>query len=205
MTTGTKKINDLVPTLSEFSGLQEKQKKHSQNDIAIHGRYGDGKKFAETFNPDLQRACSENLLRTFTGDAPTIAALRSAYPERQVRVWILAQLENLNQYAGTKNKMEPGQMKMLAEIIMTEYFYLKASELLLFFYQFKAGKYGELYGSVDPLRISSALVEFAAYRRDMIFRIEQKQKEEQKQVEEEKRIQTAITWEEYQKRKSDRK
>ncbi len=69
MTTGTKKINDLVPTLSEFSGLQEKQKKHSQNDIAIHGRYGDGKKFAETFNPDLQRACSENLLRTFTGDA----------------------------------------------------------------------------------------------------------------------------------------
>ena len=72
-------------------------------------------------------------------------------------MWILAQLENLNQYAGTKNKMEPGQMKMLAEIIMTEYFYLKASELLLFFYQFKAGKYGELYGSVDPLRISSAL------------------------------------------------
>ena len=45
------------------------------------------------------------------------------------------------------------------------------------------------------------LVEFAAYRRDMIFRIEQKQKEEQKQVEEEKRIQSAITWEEYQKRK----
>ena len=72
--------------MSEFSGLQEKQKKHSQNDIAIHGRYGDGKKFAETFNPDLQRACSENLLRTFTGDAPTIAALRSAYPEASARV-----------------------------------------------------------------------------------------------------------------------
>ncbi len=183
------------------SGLQERQKKLSQADIAICDRYGDGRKFAETFNPDLQRACSENLVRSFTGDAPTIAALRSAYPERQVRVWILAQLENLNQYSGTKNKMDPAQMTMLSDIIMTEYFYLKASELLLFFFQFKAGKYGELYGSVDPLRVSSALVEFTSYRRDMIFRIERKlaEEKERRYAEEHERI--SITKQQYRKNK----
>ncbi len=180
------------------NGLQEKQRKHSEADLAIITRYGDGRKFAETFNPDLQRACSENLVRSFTGDAPTIAALRSAYPERQVRVWILAHLENLNIYAGAKNKMNPDQMMMLSDVIMTEYFYLKASELLLFFYQFKTGKYGELYGSVDPLRISSALIEFAAYRSDMIFRIEQKQKEEQRLGQHKK---NAITRQQYLKLK----
>lgn len=170
------------------NGLQEKQRKHSEADLAIITRYGDGKKFAETFNPDLQRACAENIERSFSGDAPTIASLRSAYSTEQVRVWILAQLENLNAYAGTKNKMNPDQMMMLSDIIMVEYFYFKASELLLFFYQFKTGKYGELYGSVDPLRISSALIEFAAYRSDMIFRIEQKQKEEQRSGQHKKNV-----------------
>lgn len=181
------------------NGLQEKQRKHSEADFVIITRYGDGKKFAETFNPDLQRACAENIERSFSGDAPTIASLRNAYPTEQVRVWILAQLENLNIYAGTKNKMNPDQMMMLSDVIMTEYFYLKASELLLFFYQFKAGKYGELYGSVDPLRVSSALIEFAAYRRDMIFRIEQKQMEVQRLSYESMR--NATTWHHYLKLK----
>ena len=84
---------------------------------------------------------------------------------------LYSQIENINQFAGTKNKMEPNQMMMLSDIIITEYYYLKASELLLFFFQFKSGRYGELYGSVDPLRISSALVEFASFRRGMISKI----------------------------------
>lgn len=181
------------------------QRKHSEADLALIEKYGDGKNFAETFNPDLQKVCAENLERTFTGDAPTINALKSAYNDKQVTVWVVAQLENINQYTGTKSKMEFHQMMMLAEVILTEYGYLKASELLLFFFQFKAGRFGELYGSVDPIRISSALVEFASYRRDMIARILLKQEEEKKQEEREKHDREAITWEEYKKRKSDRK
>lgn len=184
--------------------MQGRQRKHSEADLALIEKYGDGKKFAETFNPDLQKACAANLVRTFTGDAPTINALKSAYNEKQVRVWVLAQLENLNQYAGTRNKMEPAQMTMLAEVILTEYGYFKASELLLFFFQFKAGRFGELYGSVDPVRVSSALVEFASYRRDMIARVLAEQEEERKREERESHAKEAITWEEYQKRKSDR-
>lgn len=146
--------------------------------MAIIERYGDARKFAETFNPNLQKYWAENIDQSFIGDAPTINALKSAYNEKQVRVWILAQLENINQFAGTKNKMEPPQMLMLADAIMTQYGYLKASELLLFFFQFKAGKFGQFYGSVDPLRISSALVEFISYRKEKIFVCEAKKENE---------------------------
>lgn len=181
------------------------QRKHSKADLVLIEKYGDARKFAETFNPDLQKVCAENLERTFTGDAPTINALKSAYNDKQVMVWIVAQLENINQYTGTKSKMGLHQMKMLAEVVLTEYGYLKASELLLFFFQFKAGRFGELYGSVDPVRISSALVEFTSCRRDMIARILLKQEEGRKQEERERHAKEAITYEEYQKRKSDRK
>lgn len=184
-----------------LNGLQERLKKHSPAESAIIQKYGDGRKFAETFNPDLQRSCAENVDRSLTGNAPTIASLRGAYPTEQVRVWILAQLENLNAYAGTKNKMNPDQMMMLSDIIMTDYFYLKASELLLFFFQFKAGKFGELYGSVDPLRVSSALVEFASYRRDMLFRIETKSREEKRIQHAEEYGKNAITIQQYRRNK----
>lgn len=165
-------------------------------------KYGTAAEFAKIFNPDLQKACASNLEKTFTGDAPTIALLKDTYTEMQVQVWIMAQLMNLNSFSGSKNKMEPHQMLMLCDIILTDYYYLKASELLLFFYQFKAGRFGELYGSVDPLRISNALVEFAEYRRDMLFRIEQKQREEKLRQQKESHEQEAITYEEYLKRKA---
>lgn len=164
-------------------------------------KYGSAVEFAKTFNPDLQKACAGNLERTFTGDAPTIGLLKATYTEKQVQAWIMAQLVNLNSFSGSKNKMEPQQMLMLSDIILTDYHYLKASELLLFFYQFKAGKFGELYGSVDPLRVSNALIEFAAYRRAELFKIESKLAEVKAAENEEKRLKSAVTYEEYLSRK----
>lgn len=173
----------------------------SKSNNAVIQRYGSGENFAKTFNPDLQRVCAANVERAFSGDAPSIAMLLNTYTEKQVRVWILAQLENLNTFAGTKNKMEPPQMLMLSDVILTEYYYLKASELLLFFFQFKAGKYGELYGSVDPLRVSSALIEFDAYRRSELFRIDNKRKAEQRKISDVEKEKTAITIQQYRRLK----
>lgn len=162
-------------------------------------KYRTAESFALAYNPDLQVKCAENVERSFLGDAPSIAILKKTYTKNQVRVWLMAQLENLNTYCGTKNKMNADQMMMLSDIIMTECYYLKASELLLFFHQFKAGKYGELYGSVDPLRVSSALVEFAAYRRDMLFKFESKAQEERRRVEHEERSKRIMTYDEFKK------
>lgn len=183
-----------------MNGSHNSLQKHSQRNSIVE-RYGNAVEFATIFNPSLQPTCAKNIERTFMGDAPTIASLKSTYRENQVRVWLLAQLENLNSFSGTQNKMNPDQMMMLCDIILTDYYYLKASELLLFFYQFKAGKYGQLYGSVDPLRVSNALIEFAAYRRAMIFKYESLHRDEERANQEAERLRIALTRPQYLRRK----
>lgn len=41
---------------------------------------------------------------------------------------------------------------------------LKISEIMLFFFLFKGGRYGKFYGAVDPITITCALQEFMAKR-----------------------------------------
>lgn len=146
-------------------------------------RYGDGLRFAQIFNPSLQKVCAQNRERSFLGEAPSIAALLQAYPEKQVFAWIMAQLENLNDFTGVNGKIEPNQMIELAGIIETEYYFLKASELLLFFHMLKSGSFGVFYGNVDPIMISRALLDFKAYRRQQLEiydrEIQRKKREEE--------------------------
>lgn len=194
-------IKEIIKISKDLNGSQALQPKLSQNSQIVVRRYGNASQFFKTYNPDLQKVCAQNIARTFTGDAPTIALLKATYTEQQVRVWILAQIENLNSFSGTQNKMNPDQMMMLCDIILTDYYYLKASELLLFFYQFKAGRYGQLYGSVDPLRVSNALIEFAAYRRAMIFKYESLHRDEERANQEAERLRIALTRPQYLRRK----
>ncbi|MEG1749421.1 MAG: DUF6633 family protein [Tannerellaceae bacterium] len=117
------------------------------------------------------------------GTAPTLAVIRQAYPVKQVNTWIMAQLRDLYKFAGVKEKLNLAQMEDLATIIQAEYYYFKASELLLFFYKMKAGTYGTFYGVVDPIVITAALVEFRDYRRQQLElyerEIKQKKREEE--------------------------
>lgn len=140
----------------------------STKGAALIQRYGEFAQFATAFNPSIQIQCARNPERSFMGEAPTLASLGQAYYEDQVNAWIMIQLEDLCLYAGVKEKMNMSQLETVAEIIRTEYYYLKASELLLFFFKFKAGEFGKFYGITDPLVITSALIEFNRYRQRVI-------------------------------------
>ena len=163
--------------------LPDISKKRSPVAMKVLSRYGNGLQFAKTFNPSLQKVCALNKERSFLGEAPSIAALLQAYPEKQVFAWIMAQLENLNDFSGVNGKIEPGQMIEVAGIIETEYYFLKASELLLFFHMLKGGEFGVFYGNIDPVVICRALIEFKAYRRQQLEiydrEIQRKKREEQ--------------------------
>jgi len=121
-------------------------------------------KFLTVFNPSLQTKVASNIERAYKGTAPTLTAIKFAYSEKILNTWLMAQLENLNDFCNVKEKMTVPQMKEIAGIITVEYHYLKITEVMLFFHRFKSGKLGELYGSVDPLRIMSALNEFMKQR-----------------------------------------
>ena len=69
------------------------------------------------------------------GNAPSLALLGETYPDEQVNTWIIAQLMDLYKFAGVKEKPTFQQVLELSVMIRVEYYYLKASELLLFFLQ----------------------------------------------------------------------
>lgn len=109
------------------------------------------------FNPDLQPVVADNLDRAMFGSAPMLCTIDAAYGEGSATQWLIPQLHNLCVTVGVKTKLDDVQLRQLAQMIRKEFGYLKATEVMLFVWRFKAGHYGELYGAVDPVRIMRAL------------------------------------------------
>lgn len=164
-------------------------------------RYGDAKSFALAFNPSVQKKCAMNLERSLTGDAPTIRQLLHTYQMEHLHVWVMAQIVDLNEYVGVKNKMSSDQMKDLAFVLIEKSDFLKASEILLFFYKLKAGDFGSFYGTVDPMKVGDNFNFFMQWRSQELDRVYNKQAKEQRERQRKEWQRTAITREEYKKKK----
>lgn len=124
------------------------------------------------FIPENQVEFAERIEVSLTGDCPTIADVRNIWGEKYASIWLANQINDLSEYTGVKNDLLQYQKKEAARVIMSEFYYLKLSEFMLFFFQFKAGRYGKFYGSVDPLVITEALQKFKKWRYDMLQQIE---------------------------------
>ena len=159
--------------------------------------YGDAHNFALVFNPSLQTMCAMNIERSLMGNAPTIRQLLHTYQLEHVQIWVMAHLEDLNEYAGVKNKMETAHIKELANIIIAKSSYLKASEILLFFHKLKAGDFGGFYGTVDPLKVGESLNVFISWRSLEIDKVNNKNAQEKRERELKESQRTGITREEY--------
>ena len=113
--------------------------------------------FCKMFNPDLQQATADNIDRAMFGTAPMLCTLDAAYGEGSATQWLIPQLHSMCAAVGVKTKLDDVQLMQLAVMIRNEFGYLKATEVMLFLWRYKAGHYGELYGAVDPVRIMRAL------------------------------------------------
>ena len=156
-------------------------------------KLGNRKTFLVTYSPDCQLKVCGSPRSCVIGDYPTLTDIKLAYGDNVPAAWLIPQLINLSEYCGCKDKLTGKPLEECAHIIAMEYGYLKISELMLFFYWFKTGRYGKFYGAVDPLVITSSLREFMKDRTREIDRYEQEQRE--KADEEARR--NKITWEEY--------
>ena len=163
----------------------------------IMQRYGDAHSFALVFNPTVQIKCAMNIERSLTGDAPTIRQLLHTYQIDHLQLWMMAQLEDLNEYVGVKNKMETAQMKELANMIIVKSNYLKASEILLFFHKLKAGDFGGFFGVVDPQKVGEYLNAFKNWRSMELNKVQSKQAQERRERERKEWQRTCMTREEF--------
>lgn len=156
----------------------------------------------KTYNPSLQVTCGMYPERCVMGNAPTLAEIRRDYGKEIAIKWLVIELNDFNSFVGVseERKMDVKLMQSVSDMIIARYFYLKLSEILLFFQKLKYGEYGEMYGGVDALRIMRALKSFIEERNIIIDREEKRMREEKEKEE----MKNAITSEEYERRKKER-
>ena len=159
----------------------------------VRKKYGDEKKFLLTFNPGIQKYAGRHPDRAFFGEAPTLVIMRKTYGEDFPGTWLMAQILDLVAFSNSKGTLSGQPAEFLADAIANEYYYLKASELLLFFYRFKTGAYGKFYGNVDPMMIMQGLQQFIKERN---IAIDEHQKELER-IEREKIAENSITLREF--------
>lgn len=134
------------------------------------------------FIPQEQAMFAAKLQRCLTGDCPTIADVRAIWGENTATFWLENQIRDLNEYYGSKNKMNTLQIQDLARILVGEFYYIKLAEFMVFFAYLKSGRYGTFYGGVDPLTITIAMQKFKSDRAAWLQRIEEN--EQMKKVQE---------------------
>lgn len=179
------------PAPSQLSSLTIELENLRQGVLA---RYGErGCKILDTYHADylFKRQLVED--DCLFGEYPTLFSLGKDFDGKFPATWLMVHLHDLSEYCGCRDKLSGHALQQCASVISKEYGYLKVTELILFFYRFKAGQYGRFYGSVDPIVITTALRDFLKERAIAYNRHEQ---DKARKAKEEDR-KTAITWEEY--------
>ena len=142
-----------------------------QKTTLVLQEFGDRENFMKVCGPLAQlRAGREPQRAILSERSPSIVVMKHAYGENFPVMWLMEQILELVVYSNSKGTLNDYQAEYLANTIVNEYNDLKASELLLFFYQFKSGKYGHFYGVIDPMRIMEALNDFKDERDDALER-----------------------------------
>lgn len=123
--------------------------------------------------------------------------MASTYGDETPLEWLKIQFGTLNDFAEVSTKIAKEQLNELAEIFISEYYYINAAEICFFIARFKSGKYGRFYGAIDPMKITSAMLDYIKERRIDIERYEREQYRLQRQKEIEERGSNGIPYVEY--------
>ena len=159
----------------------------------------------ETFMSDYNQDLQGKLLRigaTHAGLAinhniPSLGLLSFTYGDETPVEWLVIQFGSLNDFAEVKSKISNGQIYELANLVLSEYYYLNAAEILFFIGRFKMGYYGTFYGAIDPMKITNALMQYARERRQDMERYEKEQCRIQREKEIQERGNNRISYMEY--------
>lgn len=154
--------------------------------------------FLSRFNPDSQMVLCKNPQNCWFGNYPTLADINRLFGDNISEDWLTAQLDNLMSYCGCKEKLNESQLYELPGLISSNYSYLRITEMMLFFWYFKCGRYERFYGVMDPLKIMTSLETFVSVTRAEAYAAKEKEIESEyrKSYKE-----SAITEEEYLKNK----
>lgn len=152
--------------------------------LVLRSSYQNSAEFITTFAPKKQYAFCTEVKRCYTGKAPSLVVVNEAFGKGTAQSWLAFQLRDLSEFSGAKEKLGIGQIDDITEVIMSQFPFLKVTELMHFFLLFKSGKFGKFYGAVDGLAIMEALREFIDERNDKLYRWRQEEERREKEAKE---------------------
>lgn len=150
---------------------------HKMKQVVV-SQYGTIDNFMLTMSPSAQLTVKEHRHDFMVGDFPTLNNIASAYGRTAPIQWLIAQIVNLSEFCGVKDKLTGDQCEELAWLIAGEYSYYTVTQFLTFFHDFKLGRFGKFFGAVDPLVITTAIKEFDKERVRLISQQERRAEDE---------------------------
>lgn len=176
-------------------------KNSSDFQVAILKQYPKPSDISRAYNPDLQnKIIRKNITQgelALKESIPTLSQHRMTYGDHNTILWLKVQFNSLNEFSGQAHGMNDGQLHELCELVLSQYHWLNMAEICLFIGLFKLGQYGTFYGSIDPLKITSALQTYVRERESSIDSYERNIRNEAQQAQRDQWEKEGISREEY--------
>lgn len=130
--------------------------------------FDDGDSVVKAFSPSSQYSIVQNEHNVWFGEYPSLVTINIAFPGVSEGL-VVKMLFDLEKHICASKELTSLQFIQLAQMIVSEFYFLKISELILFFWKCKSGEMGKFYGQIDPLNLLEWLRSFVyGYRKDAI-------------------------------------
>lgn len=110
-------------------------------------------------------------------EVPSLALLRKAYGTDLVTELLKIHIRDLFDYVEQGQGSDDARIRELAELILTNYYYLNIAEFIYFCSECKLAKYGIFYGKSGPHQLAAMLLAYIKERNREIDIIERKNTE----------------------------
>lgn len=150
--------------LSANSAQYQNNPELTQKVSVLLQKYPTFEEFAKTNSPARQLYLCQEAEECILGNSPWLGLLDATYGRFASAMWLVPQIADVSVCCGLKEDASKDQIRLVASAIASRYKLLKTDEVMLFFFNFKAGLYERFYGYFDPQTIVRSVKSFCSER-----------------------------------------
>ena len=150
--------------LSANSAQYQNNPELTQKVSVLLQKYPTFEEFAKANSPARQLYLCQEAEECILGNSPWLGLLDATYGRFASAMWLVPQIADVSVCCGLKEDTSKDQIRLVASAIASRYKLLKTDEVMLFFFNFKAGLYERFYGYFDPQTIVRSVKSFCSER-----------------------------------------
>ena len=104
-----------------------------------------------------------------SSESPAIATIKKEKGEKSILTIIQIWISDCNDFMNLARKMTPEQIKQTANMVLADFYFMNIADINLVFTRAKKGYYGEMYQSLDGLKIYQWFQRYSDERAQTVF------------------------------------